>query len=324
MATPRATITDRAGRIIEMQATPDFQFDSAFDSYLILKENGCDNHTLTLVLKIFVNKISPLSVRLPFVGNLTLPFGDADGTPFAIQPWTGTAYSTFRNSFLRQCRHWNDKFWLIPPAGFTGLDYKQGGRTIRPNIYCHLYVSLVAAAGGSHRSIDLVNLDKQAAARQLGKRAGKLDSGDFRSHEGLYDSLDTTNSKMPYSDDKGKSHRVNHSTIAHEIGHALGLPHIGVTQGATSCKLAVFFDSILPTSVTSHASYPAIYQGASNSHACYGHSGPKTLGANIMGYGMQFDASNAQPWLDRIALHTKTRAGDWKVSVKTRELPRKI
>jgi hypothetical protein len=41
-----------------------------------------------------------------------------------------------------------------------------------------------------------------------------------------------------------------------------------------------------------------------------------------MGYGLEFDATNATPWLDRIALHTGTRAADWKVSVKKKVPPR--
>src|SRR5262245_15349369 len=170
MATPHATITDAAGRIIEMQAAPDFQNDTAFDSFLIFKQNGCDNHTLTLVLKLHMNQVSPLSFNLPLVGQVTLPYADWDGKLFAIKPWSATDFASFRKSFLHHCAQWNDKFWLTPPAGFTGLDYKLGGRTVHPNIYCHLFVSVVGSAAGSHRSINIVNLDKRAAARQLGKR----------------------------------------------------------------------------------------------------------------------------------------------------------
>jgi hypothetical protein len=327
MATPRTTITDRAGRIIEMQATPAYNNDAAFDSYLILKENGCDNHTLTLVLKLHLNKVEPTTIRLPLVGKLQLPYPDWDGTYFAIKPWDGTAYSAFQRQFLRQCAYWNDKFWLIPPAGFTGLDYKFGGRTIRPNIYCHLYVSVVATAGGSHRTFSIVNLDKPSAARQLRKSEKDLDASDFRSDSVTYDSLDTRPVPLPFEDNKGKVHsKVPRSTIAHEIGHALGLPHIGVSHGAGApqCQVAVLADSLLPKSITSHASFPALYKGAGNSQACYGSSGPASLGKNVMGYGLEFDHTNAQPWLDRIALHTKTRASDWKVSVKTRVAPKRI
>src|SRR5262245_54008583 len=114
MATPRVTITDAAGRIIEMQAAPDFQYDAAFDSFLILKNNGCDNHTLALVIRLHMNQISPISFTLPRVGRITLPYADWDGTPFAIKPWSPADFTTFRKSFLHQCAHWNDKFWLTP------------------------------------------------------------------------------------------------------------------------------------------------------------------------------------------------------------------
>jgi hypothetical protein len=321
MSTPRATIRDPSGRIIEMQATPDFTFDTAFDSFLIVKENGSDNHTLTLVLKLHMNQMSPVSLDLPFLGRLTLPFADWNGTPFAIKTWSAADFAGFRTSFLRQCANWNNKFWLIPPAGFSGLDYKLDGRTVRPNIYCHFFVSVLNSAADAHRTIEIVNLDKRAAARQLGKGESDLNATDFRSDSATYDSLDAKPLPLPFKDQTGRTHRVNRSTIAHEIGHALGLPHTGVSHGASVCLLSVLADSLLP-SVTSGASFPALYTGGSNSQACYGSSGPPSLGANVMGYGLQFDATNAQPWLDRIALHTGTRAADWKVSVKHKVPPK--
>lgn len=304
-----------------MQAAPNFSNDTAFDSFLILKENGSDNHTLTLVLKMHMNQVSPLSVNLPWLGQVTFPFADFNGTMFNIKPWTGADFAAFRKSFLHHCAHWNDKFWLIPPAGFTGLDYKLGSRTVRPNIYCHLFVSVLGSGTGAHRKIDIVNLDKKAAASQLGKKEADLNASDFRSDSATYDSLDVKPVPLPYKDQTGTTHRMNRSTIAHEIGHALGLPHTGVSHGAPLCGLSILAES-LPALVTSSASFPALYKGGSNSQVCYGHSGPASLGANVMGFGLEFDATNAQPWLDRIALHTGTKAADWKVSVKHKVTPK--
>src|SRR5581483_2507057 len=166
-------------------------------------DNGCDNHTLTLVLKIHLNKVEPTHIRLPVLGDIQLPYLDFNKTPFTIKPWTTTDFSAFSRKFLKQCALWNNHFWLTPPAGFSALDIRVGSRTVRPNIYCHLFVAIAGSAADSHLSIDIVNLDKRATARQLGKREGDLNASDFRSDSGHYDSLDVNPVPLPFQDDTG-------------------------------------------------------------------------------------------------------------------------
>src|SRR5690348_1913334 len=73
--TPKATKKDAtSGVATEMLDTA--SADGAYDSYLLLK-NGSENHTLTLVLKIYLNKILP--EFLPKA--LRLPMLDADSPP---------------------------------------------------------------------------------------------------------------------------------------------------------------------------------------------------------------------------------------------------
>ena len=83
------------------------------------------------------------------------PQQDASGTLYWIEPWGNPQFNTFKQTFKRQCLRWNDQFWLSPPAGFSQLDVKVGTRTVRPNIYCHLYIDLVvgSAAAGHVRRI---------------------------------------------------------------------------------------------------------------------------------------------------------------------------
>jgi hypothetical protein len=130
MPPPHATIVDARGRIIEMK-------DSSFDSFLILHDNGQDNHTLTLVLKLHLNKIAPTRFSFPFLGDIQLPFPDHDKRLFTIKPWTPTEFAAFSKDFLRQCGMWNNHFWLAPPAGFSALDVTVAGRSVRPNIWLY-------------------------------------------------------------------------------------------------------------------------------------------------------------------------------------------
>jgi hypothetical protein len=299
---------------LEMRSTGTDDSDSAYDSDLLLHKNGCDNHTLTLVLKIFLNPFDGL--RVPYLGRV---WTDANGKLFQLKAWTPGEFAEFTRKFKVQAALWNNRFWLIPPKAFDKLNIKVGARTLQPNIYCHLYIDLVANRRDAHHSIDVVNLDTKAIAAQRGVREGDLTSGTFRSQDNLYDSLDVkprdvTNMK----DSTGATPPLKHYTITHEIGHALGLPHIGVTHNDPLCKLAMFLDQLAPGSTT----VPALFQNGSNARVCYGYWAPPGRAANIMGGGSKFEASNAQPWVDRIALHTATTASAWTVSVERRVAPR--
>jgi len=310
-STPKATKKDPAsGVALEMVGAPSASggFSVAYDSYLLLHD-GCQNHTLTLVLKIYLNPMLP-----QFLPKwLRLPILDSDSPPkvFLIRPWQTAEWTTFSKNFVRECAKWNDRFWLIPAASFTALNVKRGGRTIRPNIYCHLFVTIVGSVAGSHRSINVVNLDLQDAKSRYGLNNSDLDSGVFRSDADRYDSLDVKARKQWTQDNLGNWNQAKkYSTIAHEIGHALGLPHIGVSHNDPLCQMAIIFDQY----ASNPSSLPALFNGGSNSQACYGNLGAPKRGANVMGGGSSFDEANAAPWASRLALHTGTKPEDWSVS----------
>jgi hypothetical protein len=301
-------IDPQRGVTLEILGIPAQPFDPTFDSSLILHPNGSDNHTLTLVLKIFLNPTLPPSAHVP--PQFRVQQLDSDNKVFNIKPWQQAELVKFQKTFLRECALWTNKFWLQPPAGFSLLDVQTRRGRVRPNIYCHLYIDLVGGTARSHRAVTVVN---------LAATPGLPDPSTFRSNDRLYKSSDTAGQTNHWQDDHNVAHDTHQSTIAHEIGHALGLPHIGQTSGDPLCQLAIIADA--QSQVDPTFTVPALYLGGSNSNPCYGTLAPVSDGTNIMGFGSSFDKSNAQPWVDRIALHTGTAAAAWQVS-RTRIAPK--
>lgn len=216
---------------------------------------------------------------------------------------------------------WNDRFWLIPPDGYSNLDVKIGTRSLRPNVYCHLFVEVLSSAAGAHVSVEVANLDKPTAAAISGVSVHDLNSGTARSDDRHYNSLDIISRNDLVQDNLGHFHSIKHLTIVHEIGHALGLPHIGVSHHDPMCDLA----AILMTVPGFNGGLPAVANlgGGANSPVCTGTLAPPSRAANVMGHGSKFDETNAQPWRDQIALHTGTNAANWKVSM-SRKPPKLI
>jgi len=269
-----------------------------FDSYLGRNSHPTQNHALKLFLRVNLK---------PMTGKTTSR--DSNKTSFPIKEWSAEEWSRFTSQFERQARLWSNRFWLVPSKPFTLLDDKRAGRPVRPNIHCLLFAEVVNTVSLAHRTIEVANLDVDAIKRQgISSSPG---SGTYRSNDKRYDSLDIKPRNTTYEDDKGVEHEIkNYYTIAHELGHAIGLPHIGVLKSRPQCAFAIALKSFGIKNVSSHLS------GGSNAKVCYGRFDSAGLADNIMGVGTKFEAVNAQPWLERAAMHTNTVASDWKVALE--------
>jgi hypothetical protein len=225
---------------------------------------------------------------------------DHDGKPFWTSPWTGADWLKFVQAATAQADMWNKKLWLLPPSTFSEFDKTYPnfpGQAYRPNIQCELSVNFNPDV--PHKTIDVYNLNI-GVLRAAGL---PLDPGVFRSDALVYDSLDATPWAFPYGHGPGQP--AKHFVIAHEIGHAMGLDHIGVILKTPLCEFA-------KNNQNTFGRYDPNAKGGSNSFYCYGLSQGLAVVGNIMGAGDKFTVDDAAPWIWAMLSIRKKRYEVWR------------
>jgi hypothetical protein len=115
-----------------------------FDAFLYKPTHLGSQLKLTIKLRINLRQLPPKPIPL---------LVDANGNPFWTLPWSNAGWAAFIRAAAAQADMWNNKFWLLPPASFSGFDevYELDpflntfpNKAFRPNIRCALYqVSLI-------------------------------------------------------------------------------------------------------------------------------------------------------------------------------------
>ena len=212
--------------------------EASYDAVLTRTTVGDLLYKLTLKLRLCMQQINPTT---------TMPATtmDSEDKPFWIVPWTSTTWDKFLAEVQRQANLWNDRFWLKTPSDVTDYDFKSLPKLNsikslqdtkywmpdinRPYIKCYLNVTFVPDPRYAHATIEIANLNTNK----------KLNPNEFRADSVLWCSQSVDPRVFLYPTETGVWLPHFSATIAHELGHRLGLLHIGVLKKTLLCEYAI-------------------------------------------------------------------------------------
>lgn len=229
----------------------------AFDSELGPPRRQDNASDLTLVVKLHLRRIDPphgQRVRRVWI----------NGRRHRTIAWDDAYWRSYQARFARMCEMiWNDNLYLTPPGlpadVHRALVFQGTGASPKPPyVRCQLDVQITEQRSASHASLACYNLpeDERNVRSFIGSSPGR-DTGVMCNRD-IY---------LEFHHDGG--HDRFFSTVAHEIGHVLGLPH-PVCGG--------------------------------NQSRCYGTANTPAYG-EVMGFGTNVTTRQATPWLNRIRAH---------------------
>lgn len=284
---------------------------AVFDA--VLDTEGVDAHTnarLTITLKVFLrqNAGAPRRMILPQMTSRIRrgtegSARDTDGNQFVFDRFTPEQWNHF-TSFYQSVgqEFWDGNFWLGVPDSFdtsawgSGLEDRPVGfghastlapyRVVRPNIDCHFRLELVDNSAHAHKTIDVYNIVSGLTPEPTVPGATR----GFRADDEHYDLTSIERVEHSGTDvQTGQLLQTFQRTFLHEIGHAIGLEHVGVNMRIVGC-----FDA------DDH-----------NITICYGNN--LASRDNIMGGGESFSWHEALPWRRAMEVLTGVSRHSWEV-----------
>jgi len=229
-------------------------------SVILPPGNGsADEFELRLILALYVVPVNPEGDS----GEKDISWRKA----VRIVKWPEKAFETFKaQAKSRSEKFWSFRFRFWPPDNYPYLNWPSG-RAGKPRaVSCTLSINYTLTIQGASHKI-------RCYRRASGEVTAALDSGNWT------DAV-LTDQPHDFTDSEGNKIPTVNNTLAHEVGHLMGLSH-PVCNG----------DEL----------------------RCYGDGGQPWQIRNIMGAGDIVNRSNATPWLERIARHTGVPESQWTV-----------